>query len=78
MGITDILDSVQYVVDGKGQQTAVQLDLNAWKALQQLLETMEDMADIEQARLENDDLFDWEDIVSEYKSKNSITPNVSD
>ena len=38
MSITDILDSVQYVVDKQGRQTAVQLDLATWKMLQLLLE----------------------------------------
>ena len=38
MSVHDILETVQYVVDVHGQQTAVVLDLHAWRALQQLLE----------------------------------------
>ncbi len=54
MSVTEILDSVQYVVNQKGQQIAVQLDLLTWKALRHLLtELIEDenlarfMAEIE-------------------------------
>lgn len=38
MGIDAILDSVHYVVDKDGQQTAVLLDLPTWDALRLLLE----------------------------------------
>jgi hypothetical protein len=38
MSVIDILNSVQFVVDKQGRQTAVQLDLATWKALQLLLE----------------------------------------
>ena len=37
MGVDAILDSVQYVVDKDGQQTAVLLDLPTWDALRLLL-----------------------------------------
>lgn len=38
MSFVDILDSVQYVVDAQGKQTAVQLNLSAWETLRLLLE----------------------------------------
>jgi|CXWJ01.1.fsa_nt_gi hypothetical protein len=38
MSVDAILDSVQYVVDKDGQQTAVLLDLPTWDALRLLLE----------------------------------------
>jgi hypothetical protein len=40
MGVDAILDSVQYVVDKDGQQTAVLLDLPTWDAVRQLLEDL--------------------------------------
>ncbi len=40
MSVTEILDSVQYVVNQKGQQVAVQLDLFTWKALRHLLDEL--------------------------------------
>jgi len=42
MKVIDILDTAQYVVDKRGQQTAVLLDLSAWRSLQQLLEDMQE------------------------------------
>lgn len=38
MSGAEILESVQYVVNNQGQQTAVQLDLALWKTLRPLLE----------------------------------------
>ena len=37
MSVDAILDSVKYVVDKDGQQTAVLLDLPTWDTLRQLL-----------------------------------------
>jgi hypothetical protein len=38
MTVAEILESVQYVVDGRGRKTAVQFDLTAWEALLPLME----------------------------------------
>ena len=40
MSISEILDSVQFVVDKRGQQTAVQIDLDTWALVRHLLEEM--------------------------------------
>jgi|GEM_PF-2289210 PHD/YefM family antitoxin component YafN of YafNO toxin-antitoxin module len=40
MSVYDILETAQYVVDRRGQQTAVLLDLPTWRALQQILEEL--------------------------------------
>ncbi len=42
MKVIDILETAQYVVDKRGQQTAVLLDLPAWRSLQQLLEDLQE------------------------------------
>lgn len=42
MSVSDILETAQYVVDRRGQQTAVLLDLPAWRGLQRLLEEMQE------------------------------------
>ena len=42
MSVVDILESAQYVVDSRGQQTAVLLDMPAWRGLQQLLEELQE------------------------------------
>jgi len=46
MTIAEILQSVQYVVDNQGKQTAVLFSLPAWETLRPLLEEV-----IEDARL---------------------------
>lgn len=43
MSVIDIFEAAQYVVDKRGQQTAVLLDLSSWQKLQRILqELMED------------------------------------
>jgi hypothetical protein len=76
MTVSEILASVQYVVDHEGKQTAVQVELSVWETIQQILEDIDDIADIEQARREEDGLFDWEQVVHEYQTQNSLTTDV--
>ncbi len=76
MTIAKILESAQYVVDNQGKQTAVQFDISVWEALRQLLEDREDIADILQARQEEDTVFDWEQVVAEHQEKYDLTSNV--
>lgn len=40
MQVQEILETAQFVVDQRGQRTAVLLDLQTWYALQQLMEEM--------------------------------------
>ena len=61
--IRTILESAQIVLDSQGNRTAIQLDWKMWEHLQTLLEDLEDTADIELARQENDELFDWEQVL---------------
>ena len=42
MTTTEILQSVQFVVDQSGKPTAAMLDMRAWEAFLSLLENMED------------------------------------
>jgi len=42
MSLTEIFETVQYVVDNQGRQTAVQLDIAAWEALRAIIEEIED------------------------------------
>lgn len=72
MTIMEVLQSAQYVVDSEGKQTAVQFDMPAWEALRQLLEDKEDIADIQQARQEDDTVFSWEQVVAEHKAQYDV------
>lgn len=65
--IRTILESAQIVLDSQGNRTAIQLDWQMWEQLQALLEDLEDAAEIEMARQEEDDLFDWEQVVADYQ-----------
>ena len=76
MTVQEILESVQFVVNNQGQQTAIQMNLAAWEALRQLLEDLEDVAGIEQARQEEEELFDWATVVTEHRAKYPLPPNV--
>jgi hypothetical protein len=76
MTIAEVLDSVQYVVDRDGQKTAVQLDLKTWRLLQEMLEDLADMAEIEQARQEQEETIPWEQVVTEYQSTHGSVADV--
>ncbi len=78
MRITEILESVKFVIDKEGQQTAVQLDLVTWQALQELLEDLEDVAEFNEAQQEDDELFSWESVITEYQAKHALMSDVQD
>ncbi|VAW38957.1 hypothetical protein MNBD_CHLOROFLEXI01-12 [hydrothermal vent metagenome] len=56
MTVSEILASVQYVVDHEGRKTAVQVEMSVWETIQQILEDIDDIADIERARREDDEV----------------------
>ena len=60
MSITEIIDSVQVLIDRRGDKKAVQLDWAAWEEILTLLEDLEDAEEIEQIRHEEDELIPWE------------------
>ena len=72
MTIMEVLQSAQYVVDSTGKQTAVQFDMPTWEALRYYLEDKEDIADIQQARQEEDSVFSWEQVVAEHKAQYNV------
>jgi hypothetical protein len=72
MSIVDMLESVQYVVDSKGQQTAVQIDLKTWHMLRDMLEDLDDMAEMARTRAEQEETFAWEDVVAEYQQVHGL------
>ncbi len=72
MTINEVLQSARFVVDSQGKQTAVQFDMPAWGILQQWIEDKEDIADIQQARQENDTVFSWNQVVAEHKAQYNV------
>jgi hypothetical protein len=50
MTVADILNSVKFVVDPSGQQSAVVVDMDVWEQIVSLLEDVEDAEEIKKAR----------------------------
>lgn len=73
MSISELLKNAQFVVDNAGNRKAVQLDLSVWEELIRILEDLDDLADIEQARQETDTLIPWEQVAANYKSAHPDT-----
>ena len=65
MNTTQLLEKIQIVVDAKGNQSAISLDLEDWEQLLMLLEEMEDANDILQAKQENEETIPWEQAKAE-------------
>ena len=59
MNTTQLLEKIQIVVDAKGNQSAISLDLEDWEQLLILLEDVEDANDILQAKQENEETISW-------------------
>jgi hypothetical protein len=74
--IRTIIESAQIVLDSQGNRMAIQLDWQMWEQLQALLEDLEDAAEIEVARQEEDDLFDWPQVVADYQAQHPAQSDV--
>ena len=74
--IRTILESAQIVIDSQGNRTAVQLNWQMWEQLQALLEDLEDAAELEVARQEDDELFDWAEVIADYQAQHPTQPDV--
>jgi PHD/YefM family antitoxin component YafN of YafNO toxin-antitoxin module len=60
MNATQLLEKVQFVVDAKGQQSAVLLNMEDWEQLLILLEALEDAEEIRRLREEDKEEISWE------------------
>ena len=59
MTVTDILNSVKFVVTPDGHQSAVVVDLDIWEQIVILLEDSEDAEEIKKARTIKEDAMPW-------------------
>jgi hypothetical protein len=68
MTVTEILKSMQFVVDREGKPTAALLDMSAWEALLSMLEDIEDI-EVVRERMKNwrskENWTRWEDFETE-------------
>ena len=60
MTVSELLRSVQFVVDPEGTKSAVILSMDVWEQVLTLLEDIEDAEDIRQARKIKDDTVPWD------------------
>jgi len=65
MNTTQLLEKIQIVVDAKGNQSAISLNLEDWEQLLMLLEEVEDANDILQAKQKNEEKISWEQAKAE-------------
>jgi hypothetical protein len=65
MNTTQLLEKIQIVVDAKGNQSAISLDLEDWEQLLILLEEVEDANYIFQAKQKNEEKISWEQAKAE-------------
>lgn len=59
MTIADILNSVKFVVDADGRQSAVMVDLAVWEEIITLLEDAEDTEEVKKARAVKEETISW-------------------
>jgi len=59
MTVADILNSVKFVVDPNGQQSAVMVDMDVWEQIVTLLEDVEDAEEIEKAHSVKEETIPW-------------------
>jgi len=59
MTIADILNSIKFVVDPDGHQSAVMVDLDVWEQIVTLLEDTEDADEIKKARTVKEETIPW-------------------
>ncbi len=67
MTITDILNSVKFVVSLDGHQSAVVVDLDVWEQIVTLLEDIEDGEEMKQARTVKEETIPWKTVKKELK-----------
>ena len=77
MNTTQLLEKVQLIVDAKGNQSAVLLNIEDWEKLLSILEELEDSDDIINAKEENEEAppsFEdlYKDFINRYPSKDDV------
>ncbi|MCJ7583782.1 MAG: hypothetical protein MUO30_03300 [Anaerolineales bacterium] len=67
MTVADILNSVKFVVNRDGRQSAVVVNLDVWEQIVTLLEDSEDAEEIKQARAIKEETIPWKMAKKELK-----------
>jgi hypothetical protein len=69
MSTTDLLRSVQFLVDTDGNKKAVVLDYPVWEELLTQLEDLEDAQEIQRLREANEEVTTWDQAKAELRSE---------
>ncbi len=59
MTLAEILNSIKFVVDPDGHQSAVMVNLDVWEQIVTLLEDAEDTEEIKKARAVKEETIPW-------------------
>ncbi len=59
MTVSDILNSIKFVVNPDGHQSAVVVDMDVWEQIITLLEDAEDAEEIKKARAVKEETIPW-------------------
>jgi uncharacterized protein (DUF433 family) len=62
MGVTELLQAVQFLVDNDGNKKAAVLDYTVWEELLTLLEDLDDAEEIQRLREAGEEYIPWEQI----------------
>ncbi|MBO1351227.1 MAG: hypothetical protein EBE86_029440 [Hormoscilla sp. GUM202] len=73
MNTKELLQQVKYILDDRGNQTAVQMDLELWQKLQPLLKSLSAHEEIQQRRKNLDEIIPWEEFQLELAAMNFPT-----
>ena len=69
MSVTELLQSVRFVVDAEGNKKAVIVDYDIWEELLTILEDWEDAQEIKQLRMLKEKAIPWGQAKEELKGK---------
>jgi hypothetical protein len=69
MSIQEIVESAQIVIDANGTKKAILLDFALWEEILELLEDLEDAAEIERLRGADEEEISWEQAKTELRNQ---------
>jgi len=69
MGVTELLEAAQFLVDAEGKKKAVVLDLAIWEELLTLLEDLDDAEEIRRLREAREEAIPWDQAKAELRAE---------
>ncbi|MCS7351061.1 MAG: hypothetical protein RMM10_06000 [Anaerolineae bacterium] len=69
VGVAELLQAAEFVVDAHGNKKAVLLDYKVWEELLTLLEDWEDAEEMQRLREAGEEALPWEDAKAELRAR---------